>query len=137
MEKYHHLGIVVADIDRAIKSYIQIYPSYKMIAREAVKSEMVEIALVSDGYFTVEFVCPLNEKSPVSAFLKKGGGIHHVCFVTNSIDEYFEKNKEDIKIIKGKHIGFFDSTTAFFVQRNFDSGMLLYELVEQNCKEFG
>lgn len=127
----------MADIDCAIESYVRIYPSYKMIARDVVKSEMVEIALVSDGDFTVEFVCPSDEKSPVSAFLKKGGGIHHVCFATNSIDEYFERNKEKIKIINGKHVGFFNYTTAFFMQRNFDSGMLLYELVEQNGKESG
>lgn len=130
MEKCHHIGIVVNDIDKAVSGYVNLCHSFKIVSRDRVESELVDVALVSDGTTTLEFVQPWNEESPVYGFLKGGGGIHHICFSTDSISDFFAQNKTKIKIIKKEHVGFFGYKTAFFVQRNFESGQFLYELVE-------
>ena len=134
MEKFNHIGVVVNDIDEAVKNYIKLNPNYREISREIVENDLSEISIICDGDYAIEFVRPINEKSPVYNFLKKGGGIHHICYSTDSIDEYFQRNKENIRVIKNKHVGFFGYTIAFFVQRDFSSGIQLYELVEDDGK---
>ena len=79
---------------------------------------------------TIELIEPISRNSPVFDFLSKGGGLHHLCFATDDIDTYIANNRTRIKVIKGKHKGFFGLNTAFFVQRQIKDGMVLVELVE-------
>ncbi len=130
MLKIHHLGIVVKDIEVAIDNYLGMNVLFKGIVQDVVCSEQVKIALVDDGVFQVEFIEPISNSSPVTHFLNKGGGMHHICYSTDNIDRYLADNKKEIKVIKKKHKGFLGYETAFFIQRNFESGIPLVELVE-------
>lgn len=130
MFRFHHLGIVVQNIDLAMIEFIKLNPAFEELSRDIVETEQVKVVLVSDGFITLEFIEPISALSAVSKFLKIGGGMHHLCFATDDIDAYIEKNKGYIKQIKKKHKGFFGYDTCFFVQRGFESGNFLYELVE-------
>lgn len=130
MLRFHHLGIVVQNIDLAMTNFITINPAFREISRDVVETEQVKIVLVGDGAIVLEFIEPISDFSAISDFLKVGGGMHHICFETDNMDEYIAKNKENIKQIKKRHKGFFGYDTCFFVQRSFVSGFFLYELVE-------
>lgn len=130
MFKLHHIGIVVDNVEEAAERYMRSFEGYKAISQDIVESEHVKILLLSDGKDTIEFVEPLTHNSPIFEFLIKGGGLHHLCFAVKDIDNYLIRNKKMIKVIRGKHRGFFELNTAFFVQRQIMSGMVLIELVE-------
>jgi methylmalonyl-CoA/ethylmalonyl-CoA epimerase len=38
----------------------------------------------------IELVEPASGGSPVSSFLKRGGGLHHICYVVNSLEKQLE-----------------------------------------------
>jgi methylmalonyl-CoA/ethylmalonyl-CoA epimerase len=38
-----------------------------------------------------ELVEPASEKSPVHSFLKRGGGLNHVCYVVQSLDQHLDQ----------------------------------------------
>ena len=38
----------------------------------------------------VELVEPAGDSSPVLSFLKRGGGLHHVCYVVDSLEAQLE-----------------------------------------------
>src|SRR5277367_5895667 len=39
----------------------------------------------------VELVEPAGKDSPVLSFLKRGGGLHHVCYVVDSLDQQLKE----------------------------------------------
>ncbi|NHI95068.1 MAG: VOC family protein [Candidatus Lokiarchaeota archaeon] len=97
MIKLHHVGIVVKDINEGIKNYKDVYGF-------AQESEIVydEIQKVNVVFFStntsevqIELISPAAEDSPVSNFLKKGGGLYHLCYQSDNFDEdigHFKKN---------------------------------------------
>ena len=42
---------------------------------------------------SIELVEPVDESSPIVAFLKKGGGLHHVCYEVDSLEEQSERSR--------------------------------------------
>lgn len=130
MLKLHHLGIIVENIEQAITDYKLINDNFSIILKEDVKQQLVKIALIKDEVFTLEFVEPLSPKSPVYNFSFKGGGLHHLCYETDDIEQYLEKYKAEIKIVKNLGEGFLGLKTAFFVPRKRQEKINLIELVE-------
>jgi methylmalonyl-CoA/ethylmalonyl-CoA epimerase len=41
----------------------------------------------------VELVEPAADDSPVAAFLKRGGGLHHVCYEVASLEAEIERSR--------------------------------------------
>ena len=39
----------------------------------------------------IELVEPSGDDSPVSSFLKRGGGLHHVCYVVDSLETQLQE----------------------------------------------
>ena len=84
--RFHHIGIVVNCIEKAIQKYILFCGKENNIILETVASQHVRIALVSLSANTyIEYIEPIDSDSPVYEFSKKGGGIHHVCFSVENI----------------------------------------------------
>lgn len=135
--RVHHLGIVVKDINQAINEYKVINQDFEIILDEYVESDLVRIVLVKNEGITLEFIEPISVESPVSNFLDKGGGLHHICYETEDIDNYIKTHKRNIKIVKGKQIGFCGFNTVFFVQRNINNRIGLIELVQMNGEHYG
>ncbi|MBC8515003.1 VOC family protein [bacterium] len=74
-----HLGVVVADLDEAIRLWCDgLGGSLKW--RKTYLPENAEIALVKVGDLPVELLQPTGEGA-LSKFLeKRGGGMHHLAF---------------------------------------------------------
>lgn len=85
----HHLGFVVSSISAAGEEF-----AASMSARWDGKIIYDPIQRVRLSFFNpcdernpvYELVEPASGTSPVSAFLKKGGGLHHVCYETDSLE---------------------------------------------------
>jgi methylmalonyl-CoA/ethylmalonyl-CoA epimerase len=83
--KIEHIGIAVADMELAIKTYEQLLqtPCYK---KEQVASEGVETAFFQLADSKIELLEAMHEESPIAKFiLKKGEGIHHIAFEVEDI----------------------------------------------------
>ncbi len=82
-----HIAIAVPDLERAIKRFMEDFG----IRFEG--TEDVEPAKTSTAFFPIEgtqieLVHPLRGEGPIAKYLeKKGGGIHHICFRTDNIEE--------------------------------------------------
>jgi methylmalonyl-CoA/ethylmalonyl-CoA epimerase len=89
----HHLGFVVKSISTVADEF-----AASMSARwdgEIIhdRIQRVRVAFfypVDSGNPVYELVEPASEDSPVTDFLKKRGGLHHVCYEVNDLDTALE-----------------------------------------------
>ena len=54
---------------------------------------MIFLDLPPDGAVKLELIEPLGSDSPVAKFDQKGGGLHHLCFEVDDVDEQIQKMK--------------------------------------------
>lgn len=90
---FHHVGVVVASIQNVVEGYARaidadwdgaiIHDPHQMVRVTFLQSKIA-------GNPLLELVEPAGEKSPVLAFVKRGGGIHHVCYVVDSLEKQLE-----------------------------------------------
>ena len=86
--RFHHVGIVVKDIERAAAYYAQKF-GYEV--RSAVIHDPLQTARVQFLGFPgenvyLEFVSPEGPDSFLELALKKGGGLNHICYSTADIE---------------------------------------------------
>ena len=82
-----HIAIAVPDLEASIKRFMEDF------GLEFSGTEDVEAAKTSTAFFplpptSIELVHPLRGEGPIAKYLeKKGGGMHHLCFRTDNIEE--------------------------------------------------
>jgi len=83
-----HIGIVVKDIKKAVNLYKEVY---KLELKSEIiydSTQHVMLAMMQTANtFQVELIQPIDNKSPSFDFLNKGGGIHHLCFQVENIND--------------------------------------------------
>ena len=80
IEKIHHVGIAVHDLDESLKFYRDTL-NLHVHAQEEIKDQGVRAALLTIGQSEIELLEPLNADSPIAKFIdRKGEGLHHICF---------------------------------------------------------
>ena len=82
--RFHHVGIAVTAIRDVFPS---CQPTYDPIQR-------VNVAFVSLNGLRVEFIEPSGENSPISASLKKGITLLHVCYEVDDIGAALRKCRQ-------------------------------------------
>lgn len=88
-----HIAIAVPDFEKAIKRFMEDFG----LPFEG--TEDVVAAKTSTAFFplpptSIELVHPLNGEGPIAKFLeKKPGGLHHICFRSDNIEEDVERLK--------------------------------------------
>jgi methylmalonyl-CoA/ethylmalonyl-CoA epimerase len=76
----HHVGVAVADLDEAVRSYERLFGG-RLEHRARVEDQGVEAATVRVGGARVELLAALGDDTPVGRFLaKRGPGMHHVAY---------------------------------------------------------
>ena len=99
VKKIDHIAIVVRDVDEALKLYSDMFGFKVAETMEGPDGEFKAV-LVSSGDITLEFLQPLKSDSSFARFLEeKGGGLHHVSFATDDIEQELESLKA-----KGKRL---------------------------------
>lgn len=82
-----HIAIAVPDLEASIKRFMEDF------GLEFNGTEDVEAAKTSTAFFplpptSIELVHPLRGEGPIAKYLeKKGGGMHHLCFRSDNIEE--------------------------------------------------
>lgn len=88
-----HIAIAVPDLEASIKRFMEDF------GLEFTGTEDVEAARTSTAFFplpptSIELVHPLRGEGPIAKYLeKKGGGLHHLCFRSDNIDEDIQRLK--------------------------------------------
>jgi methylmalonyl-CoA epimerase len=84
--KIDHIGIVVRDIQEALKVY-QTALGLPLREMREVPDQKVEIAFLPVGAAKFELVQPLSDDTGTAKFLeKRGEGIHHICLEVEDIE---------------------------------------------------
>lgn len=82
-----HIAIAVPDFEKAIKRFMEDF-GLTFEGTEDVESAKTTTAFFPLPPTSIELVHPLRGEGPIVKFLeKKGGGIHHLCFRSDNIDE--------------------------------------------------
>ena len=88
-----HIAVAVPDLEASIKRFMEDF------CLDYQGSEDVADAKTSTAFFpvpatSIELVHPLNGEGPIAGYLeKKGGGLHHLCFRSDNIEEDIERLK--------------------------------------------
>ena len=129
-ELIDHVGVAVADIDRALSLYERTF-GMPVVHRETVESQGVEAVLLEIGAGHVELLRPLDPETVVGRFIaKRGEGLHHVAYRVEDIDASLATLKETgVELIDSEaRIGIRGSRVAFLHPKA--TGGVLTELVQ-------
>jgi methylmalonyl-CoA/ethylmalonyl-CoA epimerase len=86
--RLNHIGLVVEDIEAAARALSLLGLKKRNLPEEdpvqKVNATFIEVVPDQDVY--IELLEPTAEDSPICGHLKKGGGLHHLCFEVTDLD---------------------------------------------------
>lgn len=91
---FHHYGFVVASIQKLAPSLAGSMAMDWDGFTVHDPSQGVRVSFLRGSNSAdplVELVEPADEASPVLSFLKRGGGLHHVCYMVDSLDHQLQE----------------------------------------------
>ena len=90
----NHIGIAVSSIEERGPIYSELL-GLKFEGEQTVLEQGVKVAFYSAGDVRIELLEPLSPESPIAKFIqKRGEGIHHIAYETNSILNDLDKIAE-------------------------------------------
>ncbi len=93
---FHHVGFVVASIQDSVQSFAA---SLEAIWDGEIihdPNQVVRVTFLRGKHAAdplVELVEPAGEKSPVLSFLQRGGGLHHICYQVDNLEEQLRRSR--------------------------------------------
>lgn len=83
-----HVSIAVPDLDAATAMYRERF-GCTVTDPIVIAAQGIRMAYVQLGNAKIELMEPLDETSPVAAFIARNpaGGIHHLCLTTENADD--------------------------------------------------
>jgi len=117
-----HIGIVVPSLEDGINQWQEVFGYRKNSDIVVNTRQMVRVVfLAKKNSLTVKLIEPSEPASPISAFARKGGGLHHLCFRCDDLNV-------EIPLLKNKGARFLvppqpgeafgNSDIAFFLTKN-------------------
>lgn len=86
VKKIDHIGIVVRDMEAALKVYRDTL-GLELAETEFVPEQKVNIAFLPTGESEIELVEPTTDDSGIARYLaRRGEGVHHVCLEVDDIE---------------------------------------------------
>jgi methylmalonyl-CoA/ethylmalonyl-CoA epimerase len=86
----HHFGYVVSSLPEALNGFAGSMGA--RVISEVIHDARQDVYVAflqppSQDSVQLELVAPASATSPVMAFAQKGGGLHHVCYEVDDLDE--------------------------------------------------
>lgn len=82
-----HVGIAVADLDAALTFYTQTL-GMTLLHQEVNNEQGVHEAMLGVGQSVIQLLAPINEDSPIAAFLTKHGpGLQQIAYRVEDVME--------------------------------------------------
>lgn len=76
-----HIGVVVSSLERGIEQWELLFGYKKNSSIVTNTRQKVKVVfLAKKGSVTIKLLEPSDPSSPVAAYARKGGGLHHICF---------------------------------------------------------
>jgi methylmalonyl-CoA/ethylmalonyl-CoA epimerase len=87
---FHHIGFVVASIPTSVQGFLDSLQAewdgtIFHDPNQAVRVTFLRVKPAANPLF--ELVEPAGENSPVIPFLKRGGGLHHLCYEIDNLED--------------------------------------------------
>jgi methylmalonyl-CoA/ethylmalonyl-CoA epimerase len=87
---FHHVGFVVKSIANSVNGFAAILRAEwdEQVfhdPKQGVRVTFLKSAEAADPL--LELVEPADQESPVQSFAAKGGGLHHVCYVVEKLED--------------------------------------------------
>jgi methylmalonyl-CoA/ethylmalonyl-CoA epimerase len=94
--RLHHTGIAVRDIARHANAYVRDlgYEPRTGIIHDPAQQAYVQFLRLPGGEAYLELVQPDGPAAKLSQAVAKGGGLHHVCYSVDDIDDACRLLKE-------------------------------------------
>ena len=129
LKKMDHIAVVVKDIDKATKSYADMFGFEVVEKREGPGAEFTSV-MMALGDIKLELFQPLKEGSFSKFLEEKGGGLHHVSFVTDNIVQEMKNLKAQGKKLQNEEPMVLPNAKIAFVHPSAAENVLI-ELVER------
>lgn len=100
--RFHHIGFVVSSIEDCAESFARgLGASWdgKITFDPIQKVRVTFLGGRSSTDPLIELVEPAEPQSPVSRFLKHGGGLHHLCYEVEDLEAHLDYCKSSGTII--------------------------------------
>lgn len=93
--KIDHIGIVVRSLDNAIDHWSKVF-GYKQKTDivENIRQKVWVVFMYKDNSLPVKLISPVDNTSPIYRFARKGGGMHHLCFDCDELDQELTRLQE-------------------------------------------
>lgn len=86
VRRLHHLGILAADLDATLPFYREVLGLRGGEPYDAPEHD-IRAVLLQGGGSAIELFAPLRADGPIArALVKRGPGLHHVCYEVTDID---------------------------------------------------
>ena len=83
--RLNHVAIAVRDLEAAVASYRDVLGA-TVGAPQRLPEHGVTVVFIELPNTKVELLAPIDDASPVAAFLARtGGGVHHICYEVDDI----------------------------------------------------
>ena len=127
IRRLDHVAIAVQKIQDRLAFYTGVLGLH-LSGIEEVADEKVRVAILGKGEGRIELLEALGPDSPVARFIeKRGEGIHHLCFLVDSLEETCRRLQgSGLRPAGGIRDGSENSRIAFLHPR--DTGGILIEL---------
>ncbi len=98
---FHHFGFVVPSIHDTVVSFAQSMSLNwdSEIIHDPNQGVRVTFLCGNPADPLVELIEPAGDDSPVLSFLKRGGGLHHVCYVVDSLEKQLEDCRAEHSLV--------------------------------------
>ena len=90
-----HIGVVVKSITKSIAHWEHVfgYSQYTEVV-ENTRQKVKVVFLKKENSLPIKLVEPVGEDSPVFRFARTGGGLHHLCFKCENVENELNNLKE-------------------------------------------
>lgn len=134
--KLHHIGLVVPKIQDSLGEFAK-YLKFETIGLPTlIGSQKVNVCFLKMGPSYLELIEPATSDSPISNFLDKGGGFHHLCFEVKDIYKELDNlKKRGVRIVVDPVEGFEGRLIAFVFLNMKNTKCNLIELAEEKKTE--
>ena len=129
--RLNHIGIATPSIETSIILYRDLLGATKVHAPFDLLAQGVKVCFIDTPNTQIELIEPLNERSPIAAFIAKNpaGGQHHICFEVPDIHiAIADLTAKDARVLGEPRIGAHGTLIVFVHPK--DMGGILVELME-------
>jgi methylmalonyl-CoA/ethylmalonyl-CoA epimerase len=92
----HHVGFAVKDVEEACAYYVNVY-GYDIcspVVHDVTQTAMAQFLRLPGDKTFIELVAPDGPGSTLTGAIAKGGGLNHLCFLTDDIEHSFVQLQE-------------------------------------------